>query len=153
VIQRSELAERIVAQAHREAVALRHEFVGTEHLLLALSADTESVGSAVLRALGVKHEELRERVRDAVQPDSLKELRTESLPLTARAVKALSLAEDAAHSLNHPKVAPEHLLIGMLMDSKSIASQILSLFDVTETRACDETMRVLGSPRAPGESP
>ena len=64
-------ARDVVVRAQEEATALGHEHVGTEHLLLALSALDAGVAGGVLRALRVDHDALRDEVIALLGPDRL----------------------------------------------------------------------------------
>jgi ATP-dependent Clp protease ATP-binding subunit ClpA len=55
-------ARDVVVRAEHEAIRLRHDCIGKEHLLLALSEETGGVAAAVLRELGVTHEAVEREV-------------------------------------------------------------------------------------------
>lgn len=58
----TERVRRVLLQAQREAVSLRHDWIGTEHLLLALAADREGIAGRVLETRGIHYTALREDV-------------------------------------------------------------------------------------------
>jgi ATP-dependent Clp protease ATP-binding subunit ClpC len=53
------LAKRSLTYAQDEAITLRHDFIGTEHLLLGVLTEGEGVGVQVITALGVDPATLR----------------------------------------------------------------------------------------------
>jgi ATP-dependent Clp protease ATP-binding subunit ClpA len=64
-------ARTAVIQAKREALALRHNRIGTEHLLLAMLAGTDGFAAGVLRDIGVSYERIRAAVERVTKPGGL----------------------------------------------------------------------------------
>src|SRR5688572_6612171 len=119
--QLSDDARRLISIAHREARGLQHEYVGTEHILLALLVERP----LTLTALGLTAEDVRREVeklvlrgRAAIPPDV-------ELPLTPRAKRVIDHAklEAVAHSQN--AIEPEHLLVGLIHESEGVAGQLM----------------------------
>ena len=138
-----------LAAAREEAARLRHEYVGTEHLLLALLGDPSSVAMAALTNLGVDPQRLAAMVEQIVKPGAAPSGQTEpELPYTSRAKKVLECTLAAGHDLHHSYVGPEHLLIGLLAEGQGIAAQLLADQGLTTERATEEIVRLLG-PAAP----
>ncbi|MGE0554118.1 MAG: Clp protease N-terminal domain-containing protein [Gemmatimonadales bacterium] len=128
--------------AREEALALGHECVDTEHILLA-QLRAGGVADAVFDALALDRVEVRQQVIEAVKPGRAS--RMADLPYTSRAKKTLELAMREARDLNHLYVGTEHLLLGLFREEKGIAAQILFQlgFTVEATRA--EVVRLLGT--------
>jgi ATP-dependent Clp protease ATP-binding subunit ClpC len=147
----TERVRKVLAQARAEAIALHHEYVGTEHILLGIARDNEGVASAVLGDLGVRSDDIIERVLEIVKPGHPvpKPGRTAGpdLPYTSRAKKVLELAMSEARMLSHSYVGTEHLLLGTIAEEKGIAAQVLRSMGVTLERARSEALRILGAPR------
>jgi ATP-dependent Clp protease ATP-binding subunit ClpC len=98
--------------AQDEARALRHNYIGTEHLLLGLLREQRGLAARVLGSLAITSEEARAQlVRIVGQGD---EVVTGQIPFTARAKKVLELALREALSLGHDYIGTEHLLLGLL---------------------------------------
>ncbi len=134
---------KVLQMAREEAARLRHEHVGTEHILLAIVEEGEGVASAVLTNLDVDLEEVERRVEAAVKPGA--DRRTgPDLPYTSRAKKVLELAMSEARELNHAYVGTEHLFLGLLREEKGIAAQVLAELGVTLDAARVETARLVG---------
>lgn len=125
---------RVLAQARSEAVGLRHEYVGTEHILLALVHMPDHPGAKVLARLRVHIPGIREAVERTVKPGTARVAHNDSLPYTSRAKKTLELAMTAARDLRHDYVGTEHLLLGVLHEEKGIGAQVLRSFGVTVER-------------------
>lgn len=127
---------RMVFQmAREEAVRLHHEYVGTEHLLLALIREDEGVAAAVLANLGLERAAIRRQIEATVKKGKAVAADGPELPYTSRAKKVLELAMVAARELNHSYVGTEHLLLGLLREEKGIGAQVLVHSGVTLARA------------------
>lgn len=61
-LPRTNHAQTVIDDAVKEARALKHNNIGTEHLLLGLLYENEGTGAQVLRNLGLKLEDVREKV-------------------------------------------------------------------------------------------
>src|SRR6185437_10036836 len=93
----TERARQVVVLAQDEARALKHNYIGTEHLLLGLLRDEEGLAARVLESLDVTLDEAREEVRRQVGFGE--ELTTGQIPFTPRAKKALGHALKESMSL------------------------------------------------------
>jgi ATP-dependent Clp protease ATP-binding subunit ClpC len=164
----TERVRKTLQLAREEAFALRHEYVGTEHILLGLCAEGGGVANAALENLGVQSDAVRERVLTLVKPgktngdagtsaapggvggilgaiaDSLGMTRHD-LPYTSRAKKVLELAMSEARELRHSYVGTEHLLLGLMREEKGIAAQVLGSMGVTVGAVREEVVRLLGT--------
>ena len=134
----------VLSDAREEAARLHHEHVGTEHLLLALLADSErdagggatSPAGVVLDVLGVERQKMRTVLEQTVlrgrtdSPDDL-------LSYTSRAKAVLELAMAEARMSRASTVDTQHLLLGLLREERGIAAQVLldSGVTVKKTRA------------------
>lgn len=140
----TERVRKSLALAREEAARLRHEYVGTEHILLGLLGDDDSVALTVLDNLGVKREELAVRIETIVKRGRPGDVRGPDLPYTSRAKKVLELAMDEARALGHEYVGTEHLLLGLLREERGIAAQLLVDSGITLRRTREEAIRILG---------
>jgi ATP-dependent Clp protease ATP-binding subunit ClpC len=142
----TERVRRVLANAREVASSLNHEYVGTEHLLLALAEETEGVSAAVLENLGARRGEIIARLRSTVVAGHAGARVGPDLPYTSRAKKVLELSMSEARRFRHSYVGVEHLLLGILAEEKGIAAQALNSFGVTLERARAETLKLLASP-------
>jgi ATP-dependent Clp protease ATP-binding subunit ClpC len=149
----TERVRKVLAGARNEANALRHEYVGTEHILLALLAEGEGLGSTVVGNLGGNAHGLRERLMEVVRAGPIEYSPRPDLPYTSRAKRVLELAMSEARQLNHTYVGTEHLLLGLLAERKGIAAQVLNDSGITLDNARLETLRILGSDDVPRTKP
>ena len=121
----TERGKRVVQLAHREALELGHDVIGTEHLLLGLIVEGEGVAAKVLLQAGLTVEELRQRIVDSVGRGRPKD-RPLDLPLSPRAKRVLDLAMREARNMSVNYVGTEHILLGLLGEGEGIAAQILT---------------------------
>jgi ATP-dependent Clp protease ATP-binding subunit ClpC len=146
-------ARKVLQIAREEATFLCHEYIGTEHLLLALLREGEGVASAVLTNLDVDTEAIRHTIYDTCKAGR-GQMPTDQV-YTSRARKVLEFAMAESHELNHKFVGTEHLLLGLLREEKGIAAQLLTEAKVSLERARAEALRLLGAdlPTAPPPAP
>jgi ATP-dependent Clp protease ATP-binding subunit ClpA len=123
----TEEARGVVVRAQEEARTLRHNFIGTEHLLLGLLRQEEENDSwRPLQSLGVTLEATRESVTRLV--GSAEEPTSGQVPFTPRAKKVLELSLREALSLGHNWIGPEHILLGMARENEGVAVRVLLEF-------------------------
>ena len=154
----TEHVRKVLANARSEAARLHHEYVGTEHILLAIARTNDGVASAVLDALSVNRDEIIAQLEDTVKPGRGTEDVGPDLPYTSRAKKTLELAMAEARVLSHGYVGTEHLLLGLIAEEGAIAAQVLLEHGATLERARAETIALLAAdagrpPVADAQSP
>lgn len=140
----TERVRKVLMLAREEAIGLRHEYVGTEHILLGLVGEGGGVGFAVLQNADIDEAKVRDAVLATVQPGKATPIGPD-LPYTSRAKKSLELAMSAARQLNHSYVGTEHLLLGVIEEERGIAAQVLGSFGITAGGARTEVLRLLGT--------
>jgi hypothetical protein len=123
---------RVVVLAQEEARLHRHNYLGTEHLLLGLLHEGEEVAARALRSLGVDLDTVRDRVEQIIGEG--RDVPRGKIPLTPRAKRALELARDEADRLGQPTVATEHILLGVIAEGGGIGAQILLELGLTPDR-------------------
>ena len=138
--------EQILAAANGEAARLHHEYIGTEHILLALSSDHQGVAAAALTNLGVDLNEVRAGVESSVKPGRPGAPPLATRPFTSRTRRALDLAGSAAREMGHSYLGTEHLLLGLLDEGRNIAAQVIGSLGVRPDQARAEIARLLGTP-------
>ena len=167
----TERVRKVLMRAREQAIALRHEYVGTEHLLLGVG-EGGGVAEAALTNLGIDLNLLREEVLKVVKPgpadstvsaaaasggllgaiaDTIGLRHDRDLPYTSRAKKVLELAMREARDLNHSYVGTEHLLIGLMREERGIAAQVLTSMGSAANGVRDEVIRLLGTELPAGD--
>ncbi len=115
-----------------EALRMGHDFIGTEHLLLGIMAQDESLAVRVLDSLEVDPDELRQSVQESVRriPSSKSRLNVGNIPLDRNAEKVLKVTFLEAKMLKNEEILPEHLILSILKHQDNPASRILHQFDI-----------------------
>src|SRR5205814_10172048 len=149
----TERVRKVLAMAREEAERLRHEYVGTEHILLGLIREGEGVAAAVLQNLSVDLDEIQQKIEDTVKKGKAAAATGPDLPYTSRAKKVLELAMAEARHPTHNYVGTEHLLLGLLREEKGIAAQVLTDAGINLDAARAETLRLLGTEMPQGGTP
>ena len=140
----TERARKVLSFAQEEAQRLQHNFVGTEHLLLALVREGEGVAAKSLKNLGVVDlGQIRSLVETFVKPGE--ESVDGEIGMTRRAKKVIELAVDEARRLHHHYIGTEHLLLGLLREGDGIAAKVLEKLNVDLKKARVEVVQVLTS--------
>jgi ATP-dependent Clp protease ATP-binding subunit ClpC len=141
----TERARQVVVLAQEEARALKHNYIGTEHLLLGLLGEEEGLGARALESLGITLEEARGQVAQIVgQGEGDPSETTGQIPFTPRSKKVMELALREAMSLKHNYIGTEHILLGLVRENEGVAVRILLDFDVDAERVRDTLSELLG---------
>jgi ATP-dependent Clp protease ATP-binding subunit ClpC len=135
-------AKQVLSLAQEEARHFNHPYVGTEHILLGLIRDREGVAGKVLDDLGVKHAQARSAVEFIVGHGEEAD-RGEDLELTAGGKKVIEYALEEGRKLNHHYVGTEHLLLGLVGKSESIAAGVLEIMGVNLEQVRTSVLREL----------
>jgi Clp amino terminal domain, pathogenicity island component len=120
-------ARRVVVLAQVEAAGLRHNYIGTEHLLLGLIREREGVAAEALASLGISLEAVRAQVEEIIGKgeDEGKGDPSGHIPFTPRAKKVLELSFREALQLGHNYIGTEHILLGLVREAEGVAAQVL----------------------------
>ena len=145
----TERAKQVVVLAQEEARALKHNYIGTEHILLGLLREEEGLAARVLESLDVTVEEVRAQVARIIGPGD-EPIVSGQIPFTPRAKKVLELSLREALSLKHNYIGTEHILLGLVRENEGVAARILVDFDADAETIRNEIMRVLSGPGGPG---
>lgn len=113
----TESARQVMIYAAEQAYYLRHQAVGTEHILLGLAREEQGIAGKALREMGADYQSLLMEleiihgkvVNPRVEGDIV-------IPYSPRAKKIIMNASNDAKRLGAPKVGTEHLLLGMLKE-------------------------------------
>ena len=141
----TERVRKVLAMSREEAARLNHEYVGTEHILLALIREGGGVATAILQNLDVNLDDTRAAIESVVRPGAGTSVGGPDLPYTSRAKKVLELAMAEARDLGHSYVGTEHLLLGLSREERGIAAQLLDNVGATIAILRSETLRVLST--------
>ena len=133
-------ARRVLSLAHQEAERMRHNYIGTEHLLLGLIREEGGVAGRVLRELGLEADrvqEIVERLTGTGQYSGGK------LDLSPGTQEVLEFAVEEARQMGHHYIGTEHLLLGLVRYNDGVALDVLRKLGVTPEQIRRQTRRVL----------
>jgi ATP-dependent Clp protease ATP-binding subunit ClpA len=116
-------ARHVVVLAQEEATRLRHNYIGTEHLLLGLFGEPEGFAARALTSLGMSRDGARQAVTEIIGTGP-KEV-SGHIPFTPRAKKTLELALREALQLQHNYIGTEHILLGLIREGEGVAAQVM----------------------------
>jgi ATP-dependent Clp protease ATP-binding subunit ClpC len=148
-LQLTESAREVLELARDEAERLRHEYIGTEHLVLALTRQTEGLAVTALHNLNIDLGRVRETIEATVRSGSTSPSPDRALPYTSRTHTIFVLARESAFAFDQTDVDPEHLLIGVLREALGVGGQVLMHHGLSADAAVDEIRRL----KAGGASP
>ncbi|HEY3414253.1 MAG TPA: ATP-dependent Clp protease ATP-binding subunit [Armatimonadota bacterium] len=134
----TERTRRVIFFAQEEAARLGENYVGTEHLLLGLVRENDSVAARILERLGVNLGRVRQEIeRQVARGDGRL---GQEMQLTPRAKRVIDLAYEEARQLNNNYIGTEHLLLGLVRESDGIAGRVLARLGVDLDRTRREVL-------------
>jgi len=137
----TERARKAIEYARDEAARLKHDYIGTEHLLLGLIRLGEGLSTEILNNIGIDLNELKASVEEMVQPSG-GTMQMGQLPLTARAKKTLEVSGNEARALKSKDIDTQHILLALLKDEEGVAAQVLALYDVDYKEVYEELRNI-----------
>ncbi|KRM60139.1 hypothetical protein C5L31_001369 [Secundilactobacillus malefermentans] len=130
-------AKSVLVLAQEQAKYFKHQAVGTEHLLLALTIEKNGIANRVLDQFSITEDDVREEIERFTGYGTMTSVSKESyLPYSPKAKDILALAGEEAKRLGATKIGTEHLLLALLSDETILSSRILMNLnlDLTQTR-------------------
>ena len=143
----TERARKVIILAREEADNYRHEYLGTEHILLGVLKDGGGIAIAVLQKLGVDPKQLRLELERNL-PKSTSGPVEGDIPFTPKAKKVLEYAVEEARLMGHNYIGTEHLLLGIVREKDGLAAKILGSFGVKLQQTREQTINLLREPVA-----
>jgi ATP-dependent Clp protease ATP-binding subunit ClpC len=137
----TERAQKVLALAQEEATRLHHPGVGTEHILLGLAREGESIAAKALISLGVSAEKVQTEVEKIIGSG---QSQASAMTYTPRAKKVIELSIDEARKLNHTYVGTEHILLGLIREGEGVAARVLANLGVSLSKARQQVLQLLG---------
>jgi ATP-dependent Clp protease ATP-binding subunit ClpC len=133
-------ARRVLSLAHQEAERMRHNSIGTEHLLLGLIREEGGVAGRVLRELGLEASRVQEIIERLV---GFGQYRSVKLDLAPGTQQVLEHAVDEARKMGHHYIGTEHILLGLVRYNEGVALDVLRKLGVSPDQIRRQTRRVL----------
>jgi ATP-dependent Clp protease ATP-binding subunit ClpC len=138
-------AKNVLALAQEQAKYFKHQAVGTEHLLLALSMDKDGIANKIFEQFSVTSDDIREEIERLIGYGTMEDLgATDYLPYSPKAKQVLSLAGREAQRMHALKIGTEHLLLALIADESVLSSRILYSLDIVPRQMRKVTLRRLG---------
>ncbi|AFC23313.1 ATP-dependent Clp protease ATP-binding subunit [Saprospira grandis] len=125
--------KEVISFSREEALRFGHDQIGTEHLLLGILQDEQSLAVAVLQSLDVDVSDLRQAIEDSVQKTQRRErpsYTVGNLPLTRQAEKVLKITFLEAKRMKNELVGTEHILLSLLKYPENLAARVLQEFEI-----------------------
>jgi ATP-dependent Clp protease ATP-binding subunit ClpC len=140
----TERARQVVVLAQDEARSLRHNYIGTEHLLLGLLREEHGIAARVLGDFGIQLDAVRAQVSQIAGTGE--DVTTGQIPFTPRSKKVLELALREARAIGHQYIGTEHILLGLAREDRGVAAQMLLDAGVGADMIRDAVGRALSGP-------
>ena len=134
-------ARHVVVLAQEEARLLRHDYIGTEHILLGLLQEAEGIAAKALESLGITGESVRHQVEEIVGRGQAAP--SGHIPFTPQAQKSMQLALREAMQLGHSYIGTEHILLGLIRLDSGRATQVLTALGAEPNRVRQQVIGVL----------
>jgi ATP-dependent Clp protease ATP-binding subunit ClpC len=148
----TERARQVVVLAQDESRTFKHDYIGTEHILLGLLREQAGLAARVLDSLDITVEEVRAQVARIVGQGA-DDVTPGQIPFTPRAKKVLELALREALSLGHNHIGTEHILLGLVRENEGVAARILLDFDADADKIRGEIIGMLPGPHQSTSTP
>ncbi len=136
----TESAQKVMLLAQQEAQKLRHNYVGTEHLLLGLLEEDEGIAAQSLKNAGLNVDILREQIVKAVGYGSYE---TDILGFTPRTKRVFELGFLEARNLGNNYIGTEHILLGLLEEGEGVAVVVLRSLGVDVEKLREDVIEML----------
>lgn len=138
-------AKDVLVLAQEQAKYFKHQAVGTEHLLLALTIEQNGIANKVLQQFSVTEEDVREEIERFTGYGTLTNADKDTyLPYSPKAKDILTLVGDEAKRLGSTKIGTEHLLLALLSDESILSSRILMTLNLDLAQTRKVILRKLG---------
>jgi ATP-dependent Clp protease ATP-binding subunit ClpA len=146
----TDAARRVVVLAQEEARVLNHNYIGTEHILLALLREGDGVAARALGSLGITEEAARQQVEEITGRGEPGPQRGH-IPFTPRGKKILQLSLREAIALGHAYIGTEHILLGLLREDDGVAIRVLNGLGVEPNRVRQQVIQLVSARRVQQE--
>ena len=123
----TERGRKVIIYAKEEAEKRQNDYLGTEHLLLAVLKEDDGLPIAILKRIGITPEEVRLEIERNL-PQGTNLMTFGDIPFTPRAKKVLELAVEEARLLGHSYIGSEHIFLGLIREEEGIGGKILRSF-------------------------
>jgi ATP-dependent Clp protease ATP-binding subunit ClpC len=139
-------ARLVVGLAREEARMLGHDWIGTEHLLLGLLHEGETVAAEALVSLGISLDAMRQAIEGVIGRGTQPMAESGHIPFTPRAKKVLELSQRESRQLGVNYIGPEHVLLALIREGRGVATQVLTGAGLDLNRVRQQVIELLPGP-------
>ncbi|MHA6259161.1 ATP-dependent Clp protease ATP-binding subunit [Sporosarcina sp. CAU 1771] len=136
-------AQKVLQLAQDEAIRMKHESIGTEHILLGLIREGGGIAAKALEAIDVSFETIEQGV-DKLVGAGTKDVGP-IVHYTPRAKKVIELSVDESRKLGHSYIGTEHILLALIREGEGVAARVLSNAGVSLNKARQQVLQLLGN--------
>ena len=136
-------SQKVLQLAQEEAIRLKHESIGTEHILLGLIREGSGIAAKALEAIEVDLKVIEAGIEELVGAG--KEEVGPIVNYTPRAKKVIELSVDESRKLGHSYIGTEHLLLALIREGEGVAARVLNNAGVSLNKARQQVLQLLGS--------
>lgn len=136
-------AQKVLQLAQEEAIRMKHEAIGTEHILLGLIREGGGIAAKALEAIEVSPEMIEEGIEELVGVGSKNV--GPIVHYTPRAKKVIELSVDESRKLGHSYIGTEHILLALIREGEGVAARVLNNAGVSLNKARQQVLQLLGS--------
>ncbi|MFW6382203.1 MAG: ATP-dependent Clp protease ATP-binding subunit [Bacillota bacterium] len=140
----TERARKVLKYAEEEARSLKHNYIGTEHILLGLIRENEGIAGSILNDLDITIDKVRKKVKNIIGEGNQKEDSIKSIGLTPRTKKILNLSMDEARRLDHNYIGTEHILLALIREGEGVGINIITQLGGNLDDIRDEILDLIG---------
>ncbi|WP_017380996.1 ATP-dependent Clp protease ATP-binding subunit [Paenisporosarcina sp. TG-14] len=136
-------AQKVLQLAQEEAIRMKHESIGTEHILLGLIREGGGIAAKAMEAIEVSTKMIEENIEELVGMGT-----GDVGPIvhyTPRAKKVIELSVDESRKLGHSYIGTEHLLLALIREGEGVAARVLNNSGVSLNKARQQVLQLLGS--------
>jgi ATP-dependent Clp protease ATP-binding subunit ClpC len=137
----SRRVDQVIRLANQIAREYEQEYVGTEHVLLAIAREGTGVGARVLRDHGATEDKIEAEVRKLIKASLEDTWVFGRLPGTPHFKNVIAHAIEAARELKSKEVCTEHLLLGLLAEKGSVAYAALKALGISSRTVREDVLR------------
>ena len=136
-------AANVLKYAGKVAKKLHHSYIGSEHILLGLLRETDSMAGTILDGYGVYEEKIRELISQLIAPEATQAVMDPD-GYTPRARRVLERAAQEAQALSSAQIGTEHLLLAILKEQDSVAARLLNTAGIDAQKMYIDLLTAMG---------
>lgn len=126
----SQRTRELLSFSREEATRLGNDYIGVEHLMLALLRDEEAPVARILREHGISLKAFRRELEDRVRAAVKRPIESGRLVPTRQVEQIFRRAGIEASRMESPEVQPEHVFLALLRDEASPITQALEQYGI-----------------------